>query len=67
MCSLTSLLELGALEVLLHLEAREGLRLASVLLEVLPILSLFALSELQGKLQLEGGGQSGQHCWVQFI
>lgn len=51
-----SLLELGALEVLLELEGGEGLGLAGVLLEVLAILGLLALPQLQGKLQLQGGG-----------
>lgn len=51
-----SLLELGALEVLLELEGGEGLGLAGVLLEVLAVLGLLALPQLQGKLQLQGGG-----------
>ena len=62
-----ALLELGAFEVLLQLEAGEGLWLAGVLLEVLPVLSLLALPQLQGKLQLEGRGEGGQHSRVQLI
>ena len=54
MYTVQSLLELGAFEVLLQLEAREGLGLASVLLKVLPILSLLALSQFQCKVQLQG-------------
>ena len=50
------LLELGGLEILLQLEAGEGLGLARVLLKVLPVLRLLALPQLQGKLQLQGGG-----------
>ena len=52
----SGLLELGAFEVLLQLEAGEGLGLASVLLEVLSVLGLLALTQLQGKLQLQRGG-----------
>lgn len=52
----TGLLELRAFEILLQLEAGEGLGLASVLLEVLSVLGLLALPQLQGKLQLQGGG-----------
>ncbi len=48
--AIRALLELGAFEVLLQLEAGEGLWLAGVLLEVLPVLSLLALPQLQGKL-----------------
>lgn len=50
-----TLLELGPLEVLLHLEAGEVGGLASVLLEVLPVFSLLALPQLESKLQLQGG------------
>ena len=62
-----ALLELCAFEVLLQLEAGEGLGLAGVLLEVLPVLGLLALPQLEGKLQLQGGGQRGQHPRVQLI
>ena len=65
--AIRALLELGAFEVLLQLEAGEGLWLAGVLLEVLPVLSLLALPQLQGKLQLEGRGEGGQHSRVQLI
>lgn len=63
----TGLLELGAFEILLQLEAGEGLGLASVLLKVLSVPGLLALPELQGKLQLQGGGQGRQHPWIQLI
>ena len=65
--AIRALLELGASEVLLQLEARECLWLAGVLLEVLPVLRLLALPQLHGKLQLEGRGQGGQHSRVQLI
>ncbi len=65
--AIRALLELGAFEVLLQLEAGEGLWLAGVLLEVLPVLRLLALPQLHGKLQLEGRGQGGQHSRVQLI
>ena len=48
-----ALLELGALQILLQLKAGEGLWLASMLLEVLSVLSLLALPQLQGKVQLQ--------------
>ena len=65
--SVSTLLELGALEVLLHLETGEVCGLASVLLKVLPVLCLLALPQLEGKLQLQRGGQGAQHCGVQLI
>ena len=64
---MTSLLQLGAFQVLLQLKAGEGLGLAGVLLEVLSVLGLLAFPQLQGKLQLQGGGQGGQHCGVQLL
>ena len=62
-----SLLELCAFEVLLQLEAGKGLGLAGVLLEMLSVLGLLALPQLERKLQLQGGGQRGQHPGVQLI
>lgn len=59
-----TLLELGALEVLLHLEAGEVSGLASVLLKVLPVFSLLALPQLESKLQLQGGREGSQHGGV---
>ena len=49
------------------METGERLWLPGVLLEVLPVLSLLALPQLHGKLQLQGRGQGGQHCRVQLI